>query len=128
MQIPGFEGYGGATITRAYDATGAEYVGLCGKRLRDGLFGFYIFRNGVEVPYTPFCTGRGSISPGGHWVAWQGKEFHKGPIPGFVPHATRGEKGDRGETGPQGPAGEGASLSASDRAALEWVKKVRELG
>lgn len=80
--FPGFEFYNGATITRVIDATPAEWVSLCAKK--NGVFGFYVFRNGVHVPLTPFCSGRGSINGGGWWIAFDGAQFHKGQLPGFV--------------------------------------------
>lgn len=82
--FPGFDGYGGATITRVVDGAGAEWVGCCA---RDGAgkFGFRVFRNGVNVPIAPFCSGRGSISADGRWIAWEGSRHFSGPIPGFAP-------------------------------------------
>lgn len=82
--FPGFELYGGATITRVVDGAGVEWIGCCGKNSA-GLFGFYVFKNGVNVPTQPFCTGRGSIERNGHWIAWEGSTYHTGALPGFVP-------------------------------------------
>ena len=80
----GFELYGGATITRVVDGAGAEWIGCTCRRLSDGRFGFTLFRNGVEVPYTPFCTGRGSVNADGHYIATDGKEYRTGAMAGFV--------------------------------------------
>jgi hypothetical protein len=81
--MPNFDAYGGATITRVIDGAQAEWIGMCGKM--DGRFGFYVWRNSVNIPLTPFCTGRGSIEENGHWIAWDGSVYHTGALPGFVP-------------------------------------------
>ena len=81
--MPNFDAYGGATITRVVDGAQAEWIGMCGKM--DGRFGFYVWRNSVNIPLTPFCTGRGSIEENGHWIAWDGSVYHTGALPGFVP-------------------------------------------
>jgi hypothetical protein len=118
MQITGFDLYTGATITRVFDGSGAEYIACCAKKHSNGVFGFYIFRNGVEVPYSPFCSARGSISSGGNWIAGNGADLFFGSIPGFVPYAAKagpagpqGAVGPKGDTGPQGPAGPAGSGS-----------------
>lgn len=119
MQISGFKLYGGATVTTIIDGSGAEWIACCATKLATGKFGFYLFRNRVEVPYEPFCTGRGSINGGGKWIAWTDLDFFMGPIPGFVPYTTQqGPKGDPGPAGPPGPAGTGG-LSARYTEALE---------
>ena len=79
----GFEGYGGATITRVIDGAGAVWIGMCAKR--NGIFGFYVFKNGANVPISPFCSGRGSVSKDGTWIAWEGSQHFEGALPGFVP-------------------------------------------
>jgi hypothetical protein len=85
MQIaPGYEGYGGATITRRVDGAGAEWIACCA-RGPDGYFGFYAFKNGVNVPLSPRVSGRGSIHDDGYWIAWEGSTKHQGVLPGFVP-------------------------------------------
>lgn len=83
--VPGYDLYGGATITRVIDGAGAEWIGCTARRLSDSRFGFTLFRNGVEVEYQPFCAARGTISEDGHWIAFNGKLYYSGPIPGFVP-------------------------------------------
>jgi hypothetical protein len=80
----GYEGYGGATITRVIDGAGAEWIGCCAKD-GAGRFGFYLFKNGVNVPISPFCSGRGTISEDGHWIAWEGNQHFMGELPGFTP-------------------------------------------
>lgn len=85
----GYEGYGGATITRVIDGAGAEWIGCCAKH--NGLFGFYVFKNGVNVPISPFCSGRGSIERNGTWIAWESSTHHTGALPGFVPLPSGGE-------------------------------------
>ena len=133
----GFDLYGGATVTTITDGSGAEWVACCGRKKANTVFGFYLFRNGVEVPYTPFCTGRGSINGGGRWIAWEGAEFHSGPIPGFIPYPAPigppgpqgppgpvGPQGPPGPAGPQGPpgsAGDGA-IGIGDREVLDRLK------
>lgn len=96
--LPGYEIYGGATITREHDnersvahPTGNEFIGLTARRLSDKWFGFMVFKNRVEVPLQSQCTGRGTINSNGRWVATTedngsaaGSEFHVGPIPGWV--------------------------------------------
>lgn len=82
--FPGYSAYNGATITRVVDKSGAEYIGACTKD-GAGVFGFRVFRNGVNVPLAPFCSGRGSINADGHWIAWEGAAYFTGIIPGFVP-------------------------------------------
>lgn len=84
--MQGFEGYGGATITRRIDGAGAEWIGMCAKR--DGVFGFYVFKNGANVPIAPFCSGRGSISRDGHWIAWDDNAYFTGALPGWAPVAS----------------------------------------
>jgi len=86
MQIaPGYEGYGGATITRRVDGAGAEWIACCARQQSDGYFGFFAFKNGQNVPLSPRVSGRGSIDDDGWWIAWEGSTKHQGPIPGFVP-------------------------------------------
>lgn len=140
--VPNFALYGGATITRSIDGAGNVYVCCCAKKNSTGVFGFYIFRNGIEVPYTPFCTGRGSANNSGWWIAWQDSNYFEGQIPGFVPYPPAGQgpagpQGPQGATGPQGPAGPtgpqgpagpsgsggGGELAADDRKALDWIKR-----
>ncbi len=121
MQIPGFQVYGGATYTRVYDGANYEYVACCAQELINGSrvnFGFYIFKRlgdgpWARVPLQRFCTGRGSISNGGKWVAVDQQDFYIDVVPGWVappaPVGQPGPKGDTGATGPQGPAGAGLS-------------------
>lgn len=80
----GFEGYGGATITREVDGAGAVWIGCCAEP-SGGRFGFYVFKNGQNVPISPFCSGRGSISRSGTWIAWEGNTHHTGALPGWTP-------------------------------------------
>ena len=130
-QITGFKLYGGATVTTIIDGSGAEWIACCATKVATNKFGFYLFRNRVEVPYEPFCTGRGSINGGGKWIAWTDLDFFMGPIPGFVPYPPAGQgpagpagpqgpQGVAGPVGPQGPAGDGGGgLSARYTQALE---------
>jgi hypothetical protein len=84
--IQGYKLYGGATITRAVDGAGAEYIACCANRLADNKFGFYIFKGGQPLQLTPFCSGRGSINNAGVWVAWEDEQFFEGQIPSFAPY------------------------------------------
>lgn len=129
--LNGFDFYGGATVSRTFDSAGAEYIACCARKKATGIFGFYIFRNGIEVPYAPFCTGRGSINGGGWWIAAKDSEFFTGQIPGFVgwpaagpgpvgPQGPQGVPGPIGPQGPQGPVGSGSgSLGERYTKALE---------
>jgi len=87
---PGYEGYGGATITRRVDGAGAEWIACCA-RGPDGYFGFYAFKNGANVPLSPRVSGRGSIHDDGYWIAWEGSTHHKGTLPGWTPLAKGGD-------------------------------------
>jgi hypothetical protein len=86
---PGYTGYGGATITRRVDGSGALWVACCAKSSA-GRFGFYAFRNGESVPLQPFCSGRGTIHDDGVWIAWEGSTKYEGNLPGWMPKATGG--------------------------------------
>lgn len=130
-QITGFKLYGGATVTTIIDGSGAEWIACCATKNATSKFGFYLFRNRQEVPYAPFCTGRGSINGGGKWIAWTDLDFYTGEIPGFVPYPPAGQgpagpQGPQGVPGPQGPAGPagdgGGALAPSDRTALDRLK------
>lgn len=83
--FPGFDCYGGATITRVVDGAGAEWIGCTARNLVNNVFGFYVFKDGVNVPLLPFCTGRGTINQDGHWIAWDKNVYHTGALPGFTP-------------------------------------------
>lgn len=120
--FPGFEGYGGATITRVIDGAGAEWIGCTAKSLTTRVFGFYLFRDGIAVPYEPFCTARGTISRDGTWIAWNGNQHYSGPIPGFVPIP---QSGKPGPPGPPGPAGAGAiTLLPAPVTSPQWEGRV----
>lgn len=82
--VAGYEGYGGATITRRVDGSGAEWIACC-TRGPDGYFGFSAFKNGQYMPLSPRVSGRGSIDDDGVWIAWEGSTKHQGTLPGFVP-------------------------------------------
>lgn len=86
ITTPNLEQYGGATVTLATDGAGTEYIAFCARYLPTGAFGFYIInlRTMQNIPYQPFCTGRGSISNTGKWVAWTNKDYYRGYIAGFV--------------------------------------------
>jgi len=91
--IPGFKFYGGATVMRLSDANGVPFMSFCGRKLSNGIFGFYICKGPdlVEVPLTPFCTGKGSMNLGGWWVAASDNDtWFNGQIPGFAPHPVGG--------------------------------------
>lgn len=127
--FPGFDCYGGATITRVIDGSEAEWIGCCAKNSA-GRFGFYVFRNSVNIPILPFCTGRGSINEDGHWVAWDGSVWHTGALPGFVP-IPQGAGGDRAPIAiPPGsplaaiwtPAYTSAEVDSPDEIAIKLTK------
>ncbi len=132
--LTGFELYGGATISRVVDGSGAEYIGCCARKLSNGVFGFYIFRNNVELTYAPFQTGRGTLNNDGHWVAWTDKSYDTGTIPGFVavtaaqgpagPAGAQGPQGIPGMAGPQGPQGPASEgvLDPADRALIDRIR------
>lgn len=95
--LPGYVIYGGATITREHDnersvahPNGNEFIGLTARKLSDDTFGFRVFKNRQEVTLQTFCTGRGSVSSDGNWIATTedsstpGSEFHGGVVPGWV--------------------------------------------
>src|SRR5580765_8071473 len=85
----GYEGYGGAKITRRVDGAGAEWIACC-TRGPDGFFGFSAFKNGQNVPLSPRVSGRGTIHDDGVWIAWEGSTKHQGQLPGFVPKGSGG--------------------------------------
>jgi hypothetical protein len=86
---PGYEGYGGATITRRTDGANAEWIACCA-RGPDGFFGFYAFRNSQNVPLSPRCSGRGTIDDDGWWVAWEKATKYQGQLPGWTPKSAGG--------------------------------------
>ncbi len=89
IQTPNYDQYGGADISIAVDGAGTNYVMFCAKKLSTGVFGAYIIditHNNSEVPYSPFCTGRGEVNNAGRWIAWRDKDYFWGTIQGFVPH------------------------------------------
>jgi len=85
--IPGFELMTGATMSRVVDGAGVVWRGCCAQRAGNkASFGFYIFKNNVEVPYTPFCVARGQVTRDGYWTAFDDRgQYFEGPLPGFVP-------------------------------------------
>jgi hypothetical protein len=88
--VPSLTFYGGATITAAHDATGAEFVACCAKNLATGQFGLYVLRDGVATQIAPLVSGRGSVwislfDGTARWVGWDGSTRAGGPIPGFAP-------------------------------------------
>lgn len=91
MRIPGYTLIKGATITRAYDATGREFIGCVAQKGDDkATFGFHIFAGGKDISYTPFCDARGSLTPGGLWIAFhEDGSYDAGAIPGFVSHPSQ---------------------------------------
>lgn len=140
ITTPNYDQYGGATVTVAVDGASVEYIAFCAKQLSDGVFGFYIINLATlkPVPYSPFCTGRGTINNAGRWVAWRDKDYFRGLIPGFTPYpdasariaaleariavleqrapvpGPAGPQGPQGVPGPQGPAGADGSGGGSD--------------
>jgi len=115
MQFPGFVFYGGATVTRVIDGAGVEWIGCCANKADKTAFGFYVFKRAPggewqQVPLQQFCTGRGSISHQGQWIAAQDHDFVSGAIPGFTPIPAgvgpRGPAGPQGVPGPAGPKGD----------------------
>ena len=89
---PGYEGYGGATITRRTDGANAEWIACCA-RGPDGFFGFYAFKNGANVPLSLRVSGRGTIHDDGVWIAWEGSTKHQGQLPGWTPRPAGGHNG-----------------------------------
>lgn len=92
--VPGLTFYGGATVTAAHDATGAEYMVACAKDNQSGLFGLYALRGDNPVLIRP-VSGRGSVwvsllDGKGRWIGWEGSTRQGGEIPGFVPLAFGG--------------------------------------
>jgi hypothetical protein len=63
VTTPNYDQYGGATVTVAIDGKGFEYIAFCAKQISSGVFGFYIINLATlqPVPYSPFCTGRGTM-------------------------------------------------------------------
>lgn len=143
ITTPNYDQYGGATVSLATDGAQTEYIAFCAKQLSSSVFGFYIINLATlqPVPYSPFCTGRGSISNAGKWVAWKDKDYFKGLIPGFVgypdqsaritalearvaalearapvpgPQGPAGPQGPQGVPGPQGPASADGSGGGDD--------------
>lgn len=84
---PGYEGYGGATITQEWDGAGAEWIACCARQASDNYFGFFAFKNGVNVPLSPRVSGRGQFNRDGQWTAWEGSTKHSGMLPGWTPKA-----------------------------------------
>lgn len=81
----GYTVYNGATITRIEDYTKHVFIACCAQKGDDKTtFGFYIFRDGIPVPYVPFCSARGTISVDGKWIAFNGATYFEGLIPQFV--------------------------------------------
>lgn len=144
IMTPNYDQYGGATVTLATDGAQTEYIAFCAKQLSNGVFGFYIINlvTMQSLPYSPFCTGRGSISNAGKWVAWRDKDYFKGLIPGFVGYPDQNARIAALEARPlpidysariaqleqrvtdleSRPSGGGAELSAQDRAALDRLR------
>ncbi len=141
LTTPGYDQYGGATITLASDGAGTKYVAFCAKRLSDSIFGFYIINLATmqALPYSPFCTGRGSISNAGFWIAWKDKDFWWGVIPGFQGYLDYGalinaltarvaalesqnaELASRVTALEQRPTGTGGELTDRERKALDLL-------
>jgi hypothetical protein len=87
--VPGITFYGGATITRCHDATGALYTVACAKDNASGAFGLYVINGNTPILIRP-VSGRGSVWVSlydgmAYWVGWQGSSDQGGPIPGFAP-------------------------------------------
>lgn len=114
--MQGYDGYGGATITRVVDGAGAEWIGMCAKH--NDVFAFYVFKNGQNVPINPMCSGRGTISRDGTWIAWEGNQHFKGELPGFVPLPSGGPPGPQGPAGPQGSGA--ITLLSAPVTSAEW--------
>lgn len=90
--VPGYSLYGGATITRAWDAHGVPYLG-CDAKGPNGVFQYYVFNLHTQqpVPLQFHATGRGSIgydlySGALYWAAWEGGLYYSGPIIGASPY------------------------------------------
>lgn len=89
--IPQYALYGGATITKIYDAHGTPFMG-CDAKGPDGVFLFYVFNLTTlqPVPLQYRVSGRGSVgydlySGKLFWIAWQGSAYFTGAIPSAVP-------------------------------------------
>ena len=90
--VPGYSLYGGATISRVWDAHGVPYLG-CDAKGPNGVFQFYVFNLNTQqpAPLQFVVTGRGSIGYDRYsgqlfWVAWQGSLYYSGPIVGSAPY------------------------------------------
>lgn len=90
--VPGYDLYGGATVTEATDAAGVTYMACCAKLNGSPLY-FRVFKlagsTASEIPLSPLCEGRGSVSVNLYtgqvrWIAWQGSTFWRGVVPGSV--------------------------------------------
>lgn len=148
ITTPNYEQYGGATITLAIDGAGTEYVAFCARKQSTDTFGFYIIHiaSGSEVPYSPFCTGRGTISNSGRWIAWTNKDFYKGMISGWVHYPAavdysaqindlRAKVDDldrrfkllAADLAALKAGGANGGLTVEDQAALAWLRKLREV-
>jgi hypothetical protein len=82
--------YSGATITRRRDGAGAEWIAACAREQSTDRFGFFAFKNGQNVPLSPWCSGRGTIHDDGYWIAWNGNTKYQGTLPGWTPKANGG--------------------------------------
>ena len=88
--VPGIIFYGGATVTRAHDATGQLYTCCCAKDAASGKFGLYVLNGDTPILIRP-VRGRGSVwislfDGHAYWVGFDGNAPPQGgPIPGFAP-------------------------------------------
>lgn len=88
--VPSITYYGGATVTRAHDATGALFTVCCCKANDTGKFGLYVLNGTTPILIAP-VSGRGSVwvslfDGSASWVGFDGSVPPQGgPIPGFVP-------------------------------------------
>ncbi len=91
--VPGYQEYGGATVTQLWDAASVHHIGICAKD-GAGVFLFRVFKEttpGVweHVPLPDQCDGRGSIGVDRltgqcRYIAWKGNQFFENAIPGAV--------------------------------------------
>lgn len=83
MKIEFFDIYGGVTPSRAVDGKGNVFRGFVARNTFTRQFGFFIFKNGVNLQ-PAFGPGHGKVTSDGFWIATDGSNgYLEGPIPGW---------------------------------------------